>query len=174
MNSRNDYLTNGQDLESIASSCTTCFKYLQHGKNIISYTQLPHLFIAPHRRKVSAYCVNTKLSHHLSGHWITLILFDRQVLLCDGLNYVQKRLDVMENIQTFCNKNKCKLIVMQLRSQENDSSKCGFLALAFIAKFHSLSKKKFYNLQKVFKRHSIKNNEKFLLKFAEKHFHFQI
>ena len=169
-----NYLTSGPELQQIVNSCKACSKLIRFGKNIISYDQLPYLSLGSPRTNSSVWFLNTKLPNDPAGHWCTLIQFSSKILLCDGLDYVIKRKDVMYNIRSFCDSNNCELIIMQLRCQEDDSTKCGYLALAFLAKFHVLSRKKFFNMQPIFKRNSITTNEKLMLNFAQKHFGFQI
>ena len=174
MDTRLNYLTSGPDLQKLASSCKACFKLIRFGKNIVSYDQLPSLLLENPRTSSSVWFLNTKLPNDSAGHWCTLIQFNSNILLCDGLDYVIKRKDVMFNIRSFCTSNNCKLIVMQLRCQEDDSTKCGYLALSFLAKFHAFSRRKFFHMQLIFKRNSIATNEKLMLKFAQKHFGFRI
>lgn len=167
------HLTSGIDLHRIVSSCPTCLMYVDYGRNIRCHDELPSLRIPPTRTKF-VYFVNTRRFNQSSGHWITLLLFKKSVLLCDGLNYAITRSDVMRNIRRFCRLNNCKLVCMQFRCQQEHSSNCGYISLAFVAKYHSLSLRGLHAMQSLFRRHSIRSNESLLLAFAQKHFSFQI
>ena len=168
------YLTNGVDLHRLISSCKSCLQYINNGRNIRCHDELPHLLIPGNRTERSAYLINTKRPFDYSGHWICLFKFNRLILLCDGLDYAITRPDVMHNIRKFCRLNDCRLSVMRLRSQQKESSKCGFLSMAYLSKYHSMSLRHFYTMQNVFKRNSIRSNENMLIAFAQTHFAFHI
>lgn len=168
------FLTNGFDLQSIVSSCENCFKSIQHGRNIICHTALPTSFYPGSHTSLVAYIINTRSKSDAIGHWVTLIRLKDTILLCDGLHYVTSRPDVMRNIRIFSKINNCRLVIMNMRYQTANSSKCGFLAIALIAKAHVLPLKSFSALQKLFKKNSIASNERLLLNFAQKHFKFSL
>ena len=167
------FLTDTHDLRELVSNCKACSNSLLHGRNILHHEHLANLQLQ-HCKKLCAFIINTKLPSESYGHWICLLRFRNVFVMIDGLNYAIKRPDIMRNVKRFCHLNNCILNVMHLRCQEKSSFKCGYIALAVIAKYHTMSVKQFYNLQTVFKRNSIKFNENLLLEFAQKHFAFSL
>ena len=167
------FLTDTHDLRELVSNCRACSNSVLHGQNILHHEHLVNLQLQ-HCKKLCAFIINTKLPSESYGHWICLLRFRNVFVMIDGLNYAIKRPDIMRNVKRFCHLNNCILNVMHLRCQEKSSFKCGYIALAVIAKYHTMSVKQFYNLQTVFKRNSIKFNENLLLEFAQKHFAFSL
>jgi len=165
-------LTNSRDLKTLMLSCKTCSSATQHGRNIIHHSILPHKRIRT--GKLCALIVNTKSPLESVGHWFCLLKFNNVFTLVDGVGYTLNRPDVMNNIKKFCRLNNSSLYTMKLRFQKTSSFKCGFLAMAIIAKYHSIPSKQFHNLENILKRNSITFNEKFLLDFCQKHFSFSI
>ena len=168
-----EFVTDKHDLQKLLSKCNVCSKSISRGQNILHNEHLSKLQLQNYN-KICAFIINTKLPSESYGHWICLLRFKNVFIMVDGLNYAIKRPDIMLNLNKFCHQNNCILNVMHLRCQEKISFKCGYIAIAIIAKYHTLSIKQFYNMQTVFKRNSIKFNENLLINFAQKHFGFSL
>ena len=165
-------LTNGLDLTRLMSSCNTCSLAVAFGSNIRHHEEIRDFKDSNTSGTRSAYCLNSKSLDQSYGHWTVLVRFKNTMYLCDGLQYIPSRLDVMNNIHSFCKLNGYKLILLPLRYQLKASSNCGFLSLGIIAKYHTLSFSKFISMISALQRNSIRSNEQFFLRFAKKHFGF--
>ena len=163
-------MTSGIDLEKIVSSCKKCSKLVQKGKNIICHTQLRTTNVK-NRKGPYGYIINTSTDPSVFGHWFNLNISSKNdAFFCDGLDYVKKLPEVMNNVYYFCQKNGLNLKMMSIRCQENKSSSCGFVSLYFLAKFSTLPIQRFIKLPNLFKKNSIKTNELSVLRYVKFHF----
>ena len=169
-----DYLTDSHDLTRLASSCVTCSNNIAHGVNIRHYKDLQNFNVSISSNKRVAIILNTKQDFETAGHWAILLKSKRTLYLSDGLGYTVSRPDVMLSIRRFCRMHGFRLVVLSLRYQRTRTSKCGYLCLGVLAKYHTLSFKRFLAMHIALKRNSIFSNETYLLNFAKKHFNFSI
>ena len=165
-------LTNGLDLTRLMSSCSTCLNAVAFGSKIRHHEEIRNFKDSTTIGTRSAYFLNSQSPDQLFGHWILLLKFKHTMYLCDGLQYAPSRSDIMRNIRSFCRLNNYKLIIFPLRYQLKTSSKCGYLSLGIIAKYHTLSFSQFISMISALRRNSIRSNEQFFLRFAKKHFGF--
>lgn len=168
MNNRFKHLTSGTDLITVLKGCKKCFKTIAHGKHVVPHKALPFINI---NLKKTGFLVNSCNSPSQIGHWFTLLFSSSRIaFLCDGLNYVQKRPDVMQNIITLCQKHNYKLFILDVRCQLQKSSVCGYIAMYMIYVYTHFSVKQLCSLQKLFKRNGIATNQKIVLDCVKKHF----
>ena len=170
-----NYLTNGLDLFYIAQNCKKCSKTISNGNRIICYKQLPYIVLDRQEKdKRTALIINT--SHPgIIGHWCCAIITTTQeFLLFDGLNVVTQQSRFMNNVRKFCLLNKLAFKNAAIRYQSTDTTFCGQLSLFWIAKFTHLPINQFKAILSLLKRNSIKTNERYLLKYVQKHFHFKM
>lgn len=176
MNSNIRYLTTADDLKKIISSCKRCSLATRNGNNIISNKELAHLKITKKYSSPIIFICNTADDFDTIGHWFTIVINTRNKLayLCDGLNYVQTRKDVLKNIHQFCKINKLNFINLKTKCQQNRSNICGYISVFFTAKYVHLTSRNFLQLTSILNRHSVASNESLILQFVQKHFKFKI
>lgn len=171
-NIRYNHLTNGNDLRLLMKSCKKCTKSIEFGQHIVSHKQLP--LFRPKQKQTAFTFITSNFPGEI-GHWANIFVTrNKTAFLCDGLNYVQTRPDVMSNIVHFCRNNNFQLNILDLRCQLEKSSVCGFITMYMIYVFTHFSLKQFISLEKLFKRNSIKTNEKLILECVQKHFKFKL
>lgn len=170
-----NYLTNGLDLFHISQNCKKCSKTISNGNRIVCYTQLPFILLsAQEKNRRTALIINSSLPGVI-GHWSCgIITTAQEFLLLDGLNIVTQQSHFMSNVRKFCLLNKLAFKSAGIRYQSTDTTFCGQLSLSWIAKFTHLPINRFKAMLSLLKRNSIKTNEKYLLKYVQKHFHFKM
>ena len=169
-----EYLTDSHDLTNLASSCVTCSNTIAHGIYIRHHKDLKNLSISTSSSKRLAIILNTKQDFEPAGHWLILLRSKKMLYLSDGLGYTVTRPDIMHNIRRFCEMHGLRLVVLSLKYQRTRTSKCGYLCLGILAKYHTLSFKKFLAMHIGLKRNSVFSNETYFLDFAKKHFNFSL
>ena len=172
VNNRLKHLTNGNDLRTLMKSCRRCSKSIEFGQHIISHKQLP--FIRLKQKQTAFTFISCSMPGEI-GHWANIFVTKNNVaLLCDGLNYVQTRPDIMSNVKSFCSNNNLQLNCLDLRCQLEKSSICGYVTMYMVYAFSHFTLKQFLSLEKLFKRNSIRTNEKLILNCVQQHFKFKL
>ena len=172
VNNRLKHLTNGNDLRTLMKTCRRCSKSVEFGLHIILHKQLS--FIRLKQRQTAFTFLSCNMPGEI-GHWANIFVTKNNIaLLCDGLNYVQTRPDVMSNIMNFCRNNNLHLKNLDLRCQLEKSSICGYVSMYMVYAFSHFTLKQFLSLEKLFKRNSIKTNEKLVLTCVQQHFKFKM
>jgi hypothetical protein len=169
------FITNVTDLQTALKNCKRCNNITMNGRFIYSHEHLSILDITRCKKKKIAIIINSESDPSLLGHWVVCLVSHKFLLFLDGQQQIfSKRNDVMSNIYSFCNRNSLKFINLKFNIQKNNSFKCGFVVLFFIAKFSILSFQSFLALKHVLNNNSISTNEKYILMFVKRHFHINI
>ena len=168
----NRFVTTKEDLTSILSKCPKCFDSTIDGKFIMSYKDLPNIFLNTLNKKpVYNLIINYMATEGNLGHWCNLIVFNNKSLfLLDGLNQIKSQTEVMSNVKTFAKNNNLTIHNFNIRYQNQSSKKCGFLACFFVYKSVSSSVPKFLRLRKMLLNNSVSTNENYIFNFVRKHF----
>lgn len=132
--------------------------------------QLPQTRISTKKTRAHGFIVNSESSVRL-GHWFAIIIFNGKFLVvCDGLNKVLDRSDIMINVTKFCDSNHLILRNLNFRCQVSNSLKCGYIALFFIAKASLLNYRNFMKMVTMLNQYSIESREQFVFKYVKRHF----
>ena len=76
------YLTSGSDIQNALSNCRQCYNMTNHGDYVVFHTKLPSIIIT--KQKKLGFIVNSEENPSLLGHWFTLIIFGKHLILCDS------------------------------------------------------------------------------------------
>ena len=169
------FITSGSDLIGYLRKCKTCYNSVHKGVNIIHYTDLDSLqlpkVISGNQKTVII--LNTEIDR--VGHWMILLLiqnrFSSLAMYIDSLNkirYDNPRL--YGKVKTFCKTNNLKLKDLSFRMQDPTSKCCGFHVLHLTAKFCHTSFHTFYDYVKMMKKNPFRINDRFSIRFVEKHY----
>ena len=143
--------------------------------NLMSHEHLLNLDITKSKKQKLALIVNSENDASVVGHWFVILIWKKYAIFADGQQKLSSnRGDVMSHIRKFCSKNSLKFINQKLKIQNNNSFKCGFIALFLVAKFSILSFKSFLALRGILNNNSISSNEKFIINFVKRHFRINI
>ena len=168
------FITTKEDLIKILAKNPNCFNSTVNGKLILSYEQLPNIYLKKFKKKtVYNLIVNSAAAEEYIkiGHWFNLIVFkNNTVFFLDGLNQVKSQPFITTNIKKFAKNNNLAIYDFNVRYQNQSSKKCGYLACFFVYKSLSNSIPSFLKLKKMLKQNSIKTNEQYIFKSVKRYF----